>query len=171
MVTPCCGFVVGSACVEEVYDDDEICWNCSSSRPAPASQTSETDKRFADIPAHIRRFTRRSDSLPSPSITTALQPAEHHNKVTIANVQTTISFLPLTSLTPSRGGETLTSQERLKDALQTFLHSWQTENTNLSESERYEILGEAQIAIAGKLFLPTHKFATTFSLTMLRLDR
>ena len=58
LTTECCGILVGHACLEDIYDDANVCGKCSALRPV----RSPADSVVTEIPMYVSRFKGESEA-------------------------------------------------------------------------------------------------------------
>ena len=148
VTTACCGFTVGDACLEDIYDEDDTCWNCSARRP----DSSSVETSIHNGPVHIERFIGKTQT---PANVLGADHASNLDVESISRLQ----------ITDSDDASSKTSLEEalqtpgvplpfpsLTQALEMFLNLWATHNDKLSQQERHGIVDRTQRALAGKSF-------------------
>ena len=153
--TACCGFWVGHSCLEEVYDEEDACWNCSTPRPAQHL----TEPVVSEQPVYIRRF------VDGPKTAAKAQKMDHHVYEDLQQPDSLAdeTELEVTYLKPlfqaSLGAKDAPQvRTRLIDAIDCFVQLWKSEAGKLRVQDRAFVVDRAQQALAGCFLLNLFRY-------------
>ena len=138
---------MGHSCLEEAYDEDDACPNCSTLRPVH----SPTESVVTEIPVYIRRFENGSGANAEAPRTNFDGYEGLQQLASPSSNDIDPEVTPPKSLSQASSDAQNASQlrELLTNALDSFTQLWITEGMKLQEEDRLALIEKTQRALSG----------------------
>ena len=148
----CCGFLVGDSCLEDLYGEDDSCWNCSASRPAPST----SKYAISEEPVYIRRFVSALQTKfdPPDADDEDLQCPKRHIHASAEDAKITEACFEPLFQAPPEAKEAFQARTRLVNAMESFMQLWTRDAEKLRGKDRKSVIDWAQKALSGWSLLP-----------------